>query len=351
MQDVLSTIAKQANLDRVLFTPAVKQLYFDMAVAGGGGMQFKHADTTRNGIAYATDKADDKKRALLFCSFQELFTAYDHFIRIANDLVPVVILALREEVRAKSKPNLSPLFLRDSGWIQFWTHTYQEAYDHLAIAYALNQEKQIRVPVMIMQSAMDGGDQTEYTAGEDLDLGSPLKGLESSRAGKPKMSFEDAFEKMKRKKEPPSLPNSYRQLASALPDLYSRLGYEATADSLPLVGKLDDADVAILSLLPAPADIEANGYTGDGVKCAFLRPLCYRPLAFAETARKLGQMKALAVVEPAVTPGVWTPPFFSEVAALLCSISSTRLFSVTIPTEQTVLKEAEIVDIVQKLAT
>ena len=351
MQDVLSTIAKQAGLDRVLFTPAVKQLYFDMAVAGGGGMQFKHADTVRNGLSYVADKADDKKRALLFCSFQELFTAYDHFIRIANDLVPVVVLVLREEIRAKSKPNLSPLFLRDTGWIQFWTHTYQEAYDHLAMGYCLNQEKEIRVPVMVLQSEMEGGGRKEYTRRENLDLGSPLKGLESSRAGNPKMSFEHAFAQMKRKKEPPSMPSSYRQLASALPDLYERLGYKASADSLPVVGRVEDADVAILSLLPAPADIETSGYEGDGLKCAFLRPLCYRPLALADTIKQLGQLKALAVVEPAATPGVWTPPFYSEVAALLCSTSATRVYSVTLPTKQVMLSESEIMDIVQKLAS
>ena len=348
MQEVLVAIAKQAGLDRVLFTPAVKQLYFEMAVAGGGVTQFKHADSTRNGLSYAADKADDKKRALLFCGYQELFTAYDQFIRIANDLLPLVILVIREEIRGRSKPNLSPLFLRDTGWVQFWTHTYQEAYDHLTLGYLLHEEKKIRLPVMVLQSAMDGGGHREFRTRDGLNLGSPLKGLETSRVEK-KMSFEEAFARMKKKKDPPTLPGSYRRLAPALPELYGQLEYKASTDSLPVVGKIRDAELGILSLLPAPAEIERDGYEGDGTKCAFVRPLCYRPLALAETVDRLSRLDAVAVVEPASTPGVSRPPFFSEIAALLPSSSSTRLHSVTIPTAKATLEESNIIDIIGQL--
>ena len=347
MQNVLTAIAKQAGLDRVLFTPAVKQLYFEMAVASGGVTQFKHADTTRNGLSYAADKADDKKRALLLCSYQELFVAYDHFIRIANDLLPVVILVIREEIRGQSKPNLSPLFLRDTGWVQFWSHTYQEAYDHIALGYLLHEEK-IRLPVMVMQSAVDGGGRREFRTRDELNLGSPLKGLETSRVEK-KMTFEEAFARMKQKKEPPSLPGSYQQLASALPELYAQLEYKATADSLPVIGRFQDAEAGILSLLPAPAEIERDGYEGDGTKCAFVRPLCYRPLSLAETVERLARLDAAAIVEPVTTPGVPQPPFFGEIVAMMPSSSSTRLLSVTIPTAKATLDKADVIDIVRRL--
>ena len=349
MQDLLVAIAKQAGLDRVLFTPAVKQLYFEMAVASGGVTQFKHAETTRKGLSYAADKADDKKRALLFCGYQELFTAYDQFIRIANDLIPIVILVIRDEIRGASKPNLSPLFLRDSGWVQFWTHTYQETYDHLALGYLLHETKKISLPVMVLQSEVNGGGCQEFHVNEKLNLGNPMKGLESSRAGKTKMTFEEAFARMKKKEEPPTLPRSYRELVSALPELYRQCGYEASEDSLPVVGKIQDANWGILSLFPAPAAIERDGYESDGKRTIFVRPLCYRPLALAETINRLAQLDALAVVEPAVTPGVAASPFYGEIAALFPSSSTTRLRSVTIPTAKVLLDDKDIARIAEEL--
>ncbi|MFH1738669.1 MAG: hypothetical protein ABIH23_06650 [bacterium] len=349
MQDLLVAIAKQAGLDRVLFTPAVKQLYFEMAVASGGVTQFKHAETTRKGLSYAADKADDKKRALLFCGYQELCSAYDQFIQIANDLLPLVILVIRDEIRGESQPNVSPLFLRDTGWIQFWTHTYQEAYDHLALGYLLHEEKKIRLPVMVVQSEMSGGGSREFSVNEELNLGNPMKGLESSRAGKTKMTFEEAFARMEKKKEPPTLPRSYEQLIPALPELYKQCGYEASESSFPVVGKIGKAKVGILSLLPGPADIERDGYKDGGTKCAFLRPLCYRPLVLNDVIKELAKLDALAVVEPATTPGIPKPPFCGEVAALLPSSASTRLRSVTIPTAKAVLDEKDIARISDEL--
>jgi hypothetical protein len=350
MQDLLTAIAKQAGLDRVLFTPAVKQLYFEMAVASGAVTQFKHADSTRNGLSYAADKADDKKRALLFCAYQELFTAYDQFIQMSKDMRPVVILVLRDELGKYSLPNVSPLFLRDTGWVQFWTHTFQEAYDHLCLGYLLHEEKKIRLPVMVMQSCLDGGGARTFQVHEKLNLGSPLKGLESERAGKTKMTFEEAFARMERKKEPPSLPGSYRQLIAALPDLYKQCGYQAKEDSLPVAGKVDKANRAIISLIPAPADIEQNGYDGPGGKCAFVRPLCYRPLAIRDVIEQVADLDALAVVEPDVTPGVLQPPFLGEIAAMIPPGSKVRLRSFTIPTERTVLTENDVITIADFIA-
>jgi len=349
MQDLLTAIAKQAGLDRVLFTPAVKQLYFEMAVASGGVTQFKHADSTRNGLSYAADKADDKKRALLFCAYQELFTAYDQFIQMSRDMVPVVILVLRDELGRQSLPNVSPLFLRDTAWIQFWTHTYQEAYDHLCLGYLLHEERKIRLPVMVMQSCMDGGGERTFRVREELNLGSPLKGLESARAGQLKMTFEEAFARMERKKEPPSLPGSYRQLIAALPDLYKQCGYEAKEDSLPVAGKVNKANRAIVSLLPAPADIERDGYDSSGGRCAFVRPLCYRPLAIRDIINQVAELEALAVVEPEVSPGVLQPPFLGEIAAMIPAGSKVHLRAFTIPTEKTVLTEDDIARIADSI--
>ena len=208
MESILKSIAKSANLDRVLFTPALKKIYFDMAVASGGATQFKHAENIRKGLSFAADKADDKKSVLLFCSAHELMNSYDQMVQIAHDMLPVVVLALRSGAPEHGEDFWSFLHLRDTGWIQFLTHTRQETYDHLALAYHMNTTRKTRVPILILHSCLKHSSLGEFTTREELDMGNPMTGLQTSRADK-KMSFEEALAKMKHKEEKPSLRKSY----------------------------------------------------------------------------------------------------------------------------------------------
>lgn len=337
METVLKEIAKQANLDRVLFTPSMKKIYFDMAVAAGGAMMFKHADSVRNGLAYAVDKADDKKHALLFCAAHELVHAYDLLGQISHKLVPVVVLALRDGLPEEQRDHGSFLRTRDCGWIQFLTHTNQEVYDHLALAYHAIAEKELKVPMLILHSTLTAGQKKEIVFRTDLNLGNPLTGLQSARAGK-KVDFAAALAAVqsKGKKEKPTLSSHYAHLLPLLRELYHTLEYDVPEEGFPFHGGFGEGDTAIVSVIPP------EEYEDDPNVC---RPYCLRPGNYEAIAAGVQKKKKVVIVEPTPAVGTVIPPFYGEMLGALGQNFKGQVISVTVPETEAVLSRKKVEEI------
>lgn len=334
MESVLKSIAKSANLDRVLFSPALKKIYFDMAVASGGATQFKHAESGRKGLSFAADKADDKKSVLLFCAAHELMHCYDQMIEIAAQMLPVVVLALRSGLPEKGDEVWSYLHLRETGWIQFLTHTLQETYDHLALAYHMNETRKTRLPLLILHSSMKHKSLGEVTFRDDLDMGNPMTGLQTSRMEK-KTSFEEVMAKMKHKEEKPSLRKSYESIVPVLREMYQTLGYALPGKGLPYAGEAPNGDFVILSLIPPNSPDDAD---------RICRPLVYRPFANDSLIDALKSKKRIAVVEPQPAPGS-VSTFHAEICAQLGTSFPGTVRSVIFPAGITSLDSEELGEI------
>ncbi len=339
MENVLKTIAKQANLDRVLFTPALKKLYFDMAVGSGGALQFKHADSLRNGLKYASEQIVQNKKSLLFCATHELLSGYEMLIETAVEMKAVVILAVRSGLPESLRDHGSFLQFGDIGWLQFFTHTLQETYDHLALAYHLHAEKKLNLPVLIFHSSLSHQSLGTWVEKENINLGSPIAGW--GKAPAKKMDFEQALAKLAQKKEKPTLSRIYADAREILREVYPVFGYD-TAEGFPYSGDLADGKTAIVSVIPADQE---EGVMG------FCRPLCYRPFCPDGLTKKLAEKEVIAVVEPHPAPGVTVAPFFAQVAASLPRGYQGRIFSMTIPTDEVVLSGKRIQEIRKILET
>lgn len=332
MENILKSIAKQANLDRVLFTPALKKIYFDMAVASGGATQFKHADSIRNGLSFIEKKAQESKHALLFCAAHELIHGLDILHKMATQLTPAVILAMRSGVPDELAETWNIHQVSGTGCLQFHTHTRQEAYDHLALAYYLFAEKKLKLPVLILHSRLQHDSMGNYKPHEGLNLGNPMTGFGGSRTGK-KMSFEDALASMKKKKESVTLTSLYSKLIPILQEAYTTVGYEVPSSGLPYKGDLEEGNKAILSQIPAHDETQHNTIS---------RLLCYRPFSLEALIPRLQKKKSIAVVEPQPSPGVTFPPFYGEICAALSNSFKGNILSITLPANVTTLTSSMI---------
>ena len=272
MERILKTIAKQANLDRVLFTPALKKLYFTMAMASGGATQFKHAESLRKGLSYAADKAGDNKHTLLFCSVHEIPDAYDMLLRFADELTPVIVLALRFGTDESGYAHWSFGQLGGTGCMQFHTHTRQDLYNHLALGYYLYEEKKVHLPILVIHSSPSHECLGEYIPKEDINLGNPLMGLQSSRATK-KLDFDAALAAVRQKKEKPTLRKIYENLIPVLREVYSDVGYNLPEQGLPMAGQDSGEDWAVITLVPPRK--KRTGFTGCSVTGHFLWRVFY----------------------------------------------------------------------------
>ncbi len=337
MENVLKFITKQAYLDRVLFSPGMKKIYFDMAVASGGVMQFKHTDSVRHGLSFVADKADDKKRALLFCSIYELYEGYDLMINMAREMLPAVVLATREGTPEDIGQNWTSTQLGNIGWIQFYTHTLQELYDHLALAYLMYEQHKVRLPVLILQSCLVSGEQYKYTPREDLYLGNPLMGLQTSRVDR-KKDFSDAFASLGKKKEVQTLRGNFEDIILTIKEMYGILEYPAAENGLPHSIQKTDSDFAIVSLFPTEENADLKNLT-------FVRPYCYRPSSLASIKEILANKSKIAVVEPLPSPGVVIPPLYSEISLALNSEFAGKTIPVCLPPGTGTLKQPAIDEI------
>ena len=337
MEHVLKAIANQANLDRVLFTPSMKKVYFEMALGAGGMTQFKHTENVRSGLSFIADKADDKKHAVLFCQSNELVYGYDILVEMAAKMLPAVVLGIQEGA-VEEAPFWTSQELDGTGWIQFHTHTLQEAYDHLSIAFLLFEKHKVKLPVMILHSALKHESAGEFTAREDLDLGNPLMGLATTRVRKT-VDFESALAAAKEEKEKPTIQTYYNGLLDTIRELYATLGYVNPPEGLPYRGDLSQGESAVLSLIPPESEDPSL------IPSASL--FCHRPFSIDALRPALTEKKAVAVVEAKPAPGVVIPPLFAEAQASLASALRGTILSITVPPGTGVLDHERMSQIAQ----
>lgn len=331
MERVLQAIAKQANLDRILFTPSLKKLYFDLAVGSGGGGPFKHAESVRSGLSFAADKAGDRKHVLLFCAAHELVHGYDLLHKLAAELKPVVCLAIHQPAPESMKDTASFLQFGRCGWLQFLTHTQQELYDHLAMAYHMVHAETVHPPALIFHSAIHHEGMGDLALRDDVDMGNPLTGLQTSKKSGDEDPFAAALAAVKNKqKEKPTLRGQFETSEAHIRETYAEFGYVCD-DGLPFVGECDDGPNAAVTCVPPETQ-----------KTNFVRPLCFRPFDCGSLAGKLTGKKRIAVIEPQAGPGESCAAFYGEVSAALSGLTDAQLVSVEVSGAVDMLDEKKI---------
>ncbi len=341
MENVLKAITRQANLERILFTPAMKKLYFDMAVGSGGLTQFKHTDSTTGGLKFVADKADDNKHTLLFCGAHELIQGYDQLFDIAQRMLPVIVLAVREETPEEWDQNWSYMQLGEIGWLVFFTHTTQEIYDHLVLAYSLFELHKIKIPVMILQSTTTPSYPGSFQPKENINLGHTLAGLQTSRVGRDK--FDDlasAFKAAQEKNIKQTLRAMFDKVVENIREEYDKLNYAIPEEGLPFKTHCKEGNRAIVSILPPSDGVEIKD-------CTFLRPYCFRPSVQRGMHPLLADKERIAMVEPLPSPGIVTPTFFAEMSHLNRSDLADKMMPFVVPPPSGILSQQQVDDIMK----
>lgn len=337
MQKTLITIAKQAYLERVLFTPAQKSLYFELAMGSGGASQFKHIEGIRSGMSYAAGKAKEDRQVLLVCAAHELAFIADQMMQFARNLTHTVIVAVHTERPEGETPLGSPWAYGLMGWAVFQTCTPQELYDHLALAYALRHQEDVPIPCLVHYTPAAASD-SEITPNESLDLGNPTTEWGKAPAKKG-LDFDAALAAVKQKQEKPTLGGTYPKVQPALRAIYDTLAYACPPQGLPLEGVPVNDDWAVITSLP-PAEPRPN----------WIRLLCQRPLDAQGLIHALQTVRKVAVVESAPPPGVTVPPFFAEISGALRARRSIEVIGTTVETPCVSLPDDIAVAVEEQLA-
>lgn len=213
---------------------------------------------------------------------------------------------------------------RDSGWIQLYADSPQEAYDNMVQAIRIAEHPDVLLPVM---SCMDGF-LTTHTS-ENVELLDDAEVREFAGAYHARYSLLDVDNPVTF--GPNDLPDSYTehkyQQVVAMQNA-ERVIREIGAEfgrrfgrSYEMVERyrMGDAETAIVVLSSTAGIVKevVDAMRADGRKVGLLRPRVFRPFPAADIVDALKGLRAVAVMDRALSFGAEGGPIFTEIQAAL----------------------------------
>ena len=266
-------------------------------------------------------------RVMTATSSQGLALMWEMLYIASGMRLPVVMATVN---RALSAPinihcdHSDSMGARDSGWIQLYSETVQEAYDNIFQAVKIAEDKRVLTPAMV---CMDGFITSHAVESLALLVDTDAKGFIGD--------YEPAHSLL-------DTDNPVTMGAMTMPDSYMDFKYvqsQAVAGAKEVVvevGKefeeltgreyglmesylLDDAEVAVVVLSSAAGTTKAaiDELRKKGKKVGLLRPRLYRPFPHVEIAEALKDIKAVCVLDRADSMSGFGGPLFNDIRSAL----------------------------------
>lgn len=213
---------------------------------------------------------------------------------------------------------------RDSGWIQLYSETNQEAYDNLIQAVRIGEHKDVMLPVMVCQD----GFITSHAV-ENIELLEDEKVKAFVGDYKPEHYLLNPKEPMavgpldlpahcfEHKREQAQSMINAKKVIREIAEEFEKLTGRKYEDFEKY--KLDDAEVAIVIInsTAGTAKTVVDELREKGIKAGLLKIRVFRPFPEEEIAEALKKVKALAVMDKAESFSAVGGPLGAEVKAAL----------------------------------
>lgn len=270
-------------------------------------------------------------RVVTATSSQGLALMWEMLFIAAGDRLPIVMPVVN---RALSAPlnihgdHSDTMGARDTGWIQLYSETAQEAYDNTIQAFRIGEHLDVRLPVIvcmdgfIVSHSIEGvefidDDKVKSFVGEYQQV-NPLLDLDHPKSYGP-LILTDRYHEYKK---------AQHEVMKLVPDVV----LEAARDFEKMTGRkyglfetyrLEDAEIAIVILNSAAGTSKdiIDQYRERGIKAGLLKPRMFRPFPYQEVADALQHVKAIAVLDRADSFGGYGP-LFSEICGAVMSMKT-----------------------------
>jgi len=223
---------------------------------------------------------------------------------------------------------------RDSGWIQLYSESAQEAYDNLIQATRIAEHPDLLLPVMVMQDGFITGHGVERVDLLDESVVQDFIGTYQA-----KYSLLDVDQPItfgawdmydyyfEHKRQQTDAMSKAMKVITAVGEEYGKVSGRSygVLDSYAM----DDAELAIivLSSTAGTARTVVRRLRAEGVKIGLIKPRVFRPFPAQVLADALKGVRAVAVLDRSISFGAMdgAGPMFLEVsAALLANGSKTK---------------------------
>lgn len=251
-------------------------------------------------------------------------------IYIASSLrLPIVMTVVN---RAVSGPlnihndHSDSMGCRDSGWIQLYSETNQEAYDNMLMANRIAEHPDVKLPVMI---CMDGFITSH--AIENIELESDEKVKKFVGEYKPKdylLNYNkpisvgpldlQSYLFEHKKQQSVAMVNAQRVIIEIAEEFEKTFGREYGFFENY---KMKDAEIAIVVLNSTAGTAKAvvNDLREKGIKAGLIKIRVFRPFPASQLAKDLRNCKAVAILDKADGLNAAGGPVFTEVTSALYS--------------------------------
>jgi pyruvate ferredoxin oxidoreductase alpha subunit len=213
--------------------------------------------------------------------------------------------------------------MRDSGFIQLYCQSSQEAYDTTLMAFKLAEHHDVLLPVMV---GIDGFilshnvERVEMLPDDEVKkfvgVRDPVQPLDPDKPlTMGPLALTDYYFEFKEQQDKAiwNAPKVYKEVEAEFEKLTGRKYgmFEAY--------KTDDADIIIIAMstMGGTAKVVADEFRAQGDKIGVIRLKMFRPFPAEDIAKAVGKAKAVVIFEKAMSFGAATSPLALEVKTAL----------------------------------
>lgn len=213
---------------------------------------------------------------------------------------------------------------RDSGWIQLYSETNQEAYDNFIQAMPIGESEEVRLPVMVCQDGfitshavenielLDDGDVKRFV-GEYAPENYLLKKENPLAIG----PYDISNYYMEHKKQQAEAMKNAKDVILSVAKQFEELS--GRSYGLFEAYEMEDAEVALVLIgsSAGTAKEAVRRMRGEGKKVGLVKIRVFRPFPMEELAETLSKVSAVAVMDKAESFSACGGPLFAEVRSAL----------------------------------
>lgn len=323
---------KQINPDVVAAFPITPSTevpqYFSQFVANGEvDTEFVAVESEHSAMSACIGAAAAGGRVMTATASAGLALMWEMLYVGASMRLPMVLAVTN---RALSGPinihndHSDTMGARDSGWIQLYGESAQEAYDNLIQAIRIGEHKDVQLPVMVCYDGFITSHAVENL--EMLDDEEVKKFVGVKREAPFALIGQDPVSM-----GPLDLPNHYfehkRLQAEAMKNA-KKVILEVAAEYEKLTGrkygffeeyKMEDAEAAIVVInsTAGTAKFVVDNLRAQGKKVGLIKIRVFRPFPAEELAEALKNVKAVAVMDKADSFSAAGGPLFTEIRSAM----------------------------------
>lgn len=332
--EAIATAMKQINPDVVAAFPITPSTeipqYFSTFVNNGSvTTEFVPVESEHSSMSACIGAQAAGARAMTATSANGLSLMWE-MVYIASSLrLPIVMTVAN---RAVSGPlnihndHSDSMGCRDSGWIQLYSETSQEAYDNMLMAHRIAEHSDVKLPVMI---CLDGFITSHAIENIELESDEFVKDFVGTYNPEQYLLNSDnpiavgpldlqsyLFEH--KRQQAKAMENAKQVILDVAKDFENRTGrkYSFFEEFM-----MEDAEVAIIVLNSTAGTTKAvvKELREKGIKAGMIKLRVFRPFPAEEIAKAVSHVKALAILDKADGLNAAGGPVFTDVTSAMYS--------------------------------